>query len=112
MVGGEAKMNKEIHFYVYGEQIPVFHSWQETEKQIENGKGYIKTTQMGLLSTKLFKLGYHVFIHEAYDDAYEIVLGSKNDRINREIKMEYNLFEMWKSGEFRIRGHNGTSGIS
>lgn len=93
-------MNKEIHFYVYGEKLPVFHSWEETEAQIKNGKSYIKTTQMGLLSTKLFDFGYRIFVHESYDDAYEIVLGSGNERTDKEIRMAHNLFKMWEAGSF------------
>lgn len=93
-------MSKEIHFYVYGEQLPVSHSWEETETQIKNGKGYIKTTQMGLLSANLFELGYRIFVHESYDDAYEIVLGSGNERTDKEIKMVHNLFKMWRAGSF------------
>lgn len=91
-------MNKEIHFYEYGDKIPMFHSWNETEIQIENGKNYIKTTQMGLLSTRLFELGYRIFVHESYDSAYEIELDGDNDLIK-----EINLFKLWQDGEFEKR---------
>lgn len=53
--------------------------------------------QMGLFSTRLFELGYRIFIHESPLRQYEIKLGGDNARTNREIKMGHNLFKMWKS---------------
>lgn len=44
-----------------------------------------------------------IFIHESENKFYEIILGSGNERTNREIKMGHNLFKMWKSGEFDRR---------
>lgn len=92
-------MAREIHFYEYYKSI-AYHSWITTQEQIENGKNIIHTTQMGLLNTRLFELGYRIFIHEYELEYYEIVLGSGNERTNREIKMGHNLFKMWQSGEF------------
>ena len=93
-------MKKAIHFYEYEPDIPIFHCWKTAQKQIEINKSTIHTTQMGLLHTKLFEFGYRIFIHELVDESYEIVLGKDNERTNREIKMEHNLFKMWQSGEF------------
>ena len=89
-------MVKAIHFYEYeANNFPiVFHSWSLTMEQIQCQKSIIQTTQMGLLSTRLFELGYRIFIHEAPREQYEIKLGDKNERTNREIKMGHNLFKM------------------
>ena len=54
---------------------------------------------MGLLQAALFEHGYRIFIHPYDDEPYEIKLGA-NDCTNREIKMEHNLFNLWKAGEF------------
>lgn len=59
-------------------------------EQIQCQKSIIQTTQMGLLSTRLFELGYRIFIHESPREQYEIKLGDKNERTNREIKMGHN----------------------
>lgn len=93
-------MKKEIHFYEYDKEEPIFCSWNTTQNQIKIGKSIIHTTQMGLLSTELFELGYRIFIHESKTEFYEIIFGSQNERTNREIKMGHNLFKMWESGEF------------
>lgn len=96
-------MKKEIHFYEYYKRdvdVPIFNTWKSTKIQIEKNKSIINTTQMGLLHTRFFGLGYRIFVHESQDDFYEIVLGGRNERINREIKMGHNLLKMWQSGEF------------
>lgn len=94
-------MKKVIHFYEYESKLLVSHCWKTTENQLKIGKSMIHTTQMGFLHTRLFSLGYRVFIHESENQFYEIVLGSGNERTDREIKAGHNLFKMWQAGEFR-----------
>ena len=93
-------MKKTIHFYEYEPNMPIFHCWKTTKNQLRMGKSTINTIQMGFLHTRLFDLGYRIFIHESENEFYEIVLGCENERTNREIKMGHNLFKMWQSGEF------------
>lgn len=93
-------MEKAIHFYEYEPNISVFHSWNTTKNQIKIGKSTINTTQMGLLSTELIKLGYRIFIHESETVSYEIVLGSGNERTDKVLRPAHNLFKMWQAGVF------------
>ena len=96
-------MDKEIHFYTYNTLDNVCYSWIDTKNKIKNGVKYIKTTQMGLLSTDLFELGYRIFVHDFnYEEgfySYEITLGT-NERTNKDIRMAHNLFRIWKAGGF------------
>lgn len=93
-------MEKEIHFYEYNPSILTFSSWNMTQNQIKIDKSVIYTTQMGLLSTELIKLGYRIFIHESETEYYEIVLGGDNERTDKELRHKHNLFKMWQAGAF------------
>ena len=94
----------EIHFYdneqtIPDELIPAYYGWVDTIRAVNAKVEQIHTTQMGLLQTALFERGYRVFVHPYDDEPYEIKLGA-NDCTDREIRMEHNLFSLWKSGEF------------
>lgn len=93
---------KSITFYGYEpEYHRPTHAWNATEYAITSGKETIETTQMGLLSTKLFELSYRVFIVDSFGDSpVEICLG-KNTSTTREIRLGHNLFKMWTNGEFK-----------
>lgn len=80
--------------------VDQYYGWVDTVRAINSKVDYICTTQMGVLTTKLFELGYRVFVHPYDDEPYEIKLGNENTRTDREIRMEHNLFNLWKSGEF------------
>ena len=93
----------EIHFYEaefnYPKNVIIWNTWTATAFAIKIKEAQIYTTQMGLLSTTLFNQGYRIFVHPDNGKSYEIKLGT-NDCTNREIKMEHNLFNLWKAGEF------------
>lgn len=94
---------KQIHFYESENYNldTLCHTWEETEWAFKRQDLCIRTTQMGFLSfsTRLFDSGYRIFVHEK-DETYEIKLGGKNERTNRELKITHNIFKMWLSGEF------------
>jgi len=94
-------MEKVIHFYEYCKCSPVYYSWNATQHQIINGESTIHTTQMGLLDTRLFDLGYRIFVHESEEEFYEIVLGGNNERTDKVIRPAHNLFNMWRAGAFK-----------
>lgn len=93
----------EIHFYDsqlrVSADVDLYYGWVDTIRAINSNIEQIHTTQMGVLTTKLFEFGYRIFVHPYDDEHYEIKLGS-NDCTDREIKMEHNLFNLWKAGEF------------
>ncbi len=94
-------MEQAIHFYEYCKCSPVYHSWNVTQHQIKIGKSTIHTTQMGLLYTRLFDLGYRIFVHESEEEFYEIVFGGNNERTDKAIRLAHNLFKMWQAGAFK-----------
>lgn len=93
----------EIHFYDSQLSVPAdvdqCYGWVDTVRAVNSKVEQIHTTQMGLLQTALFDHGYRIFVHPYDDEAYEIKLG-QNDCTDREIKMETNIFNLWKAGEF------------
>jgi hypothetical protein len=74
------------------------YSYYEVEDAIE--KRYnIKTTQVKCCSTRLFDLGYRIFVHYSPDDIFEITLG-KCERTSREIRKGHDLCNLIISDEF------------
>ena len=91
---------KEFHLFLYDPQYEiVHHGYYSTFLSIEEGDEKIASTQVILCTTKLFKLGYRIFVHDL-KGIYEIKLG-KNECTNREIKMSHNLPKLILNGEFR-----------
>ena len=93
----------EIHFYESQQSLPTnvdqYYGWVDTVGAIIGGVEKIHTTQMGLLSTKLFEDRYRIFVHSCDGEMYEIKLG-QNENTGRVIKMKNNLFNLWRTGEF------------
>lgn len=93
----------EYHLYLY---VPDNDLWQctfaitveEVENLIEEF-ACVKTFQICTLSTRLFKLGYRIFIHDEPGSNFEITLGNCA-RTAREIKMGTNLERLLLAGEF------------
>lgn len=75
-----------------------YHDYYETLDAIET-QNIVITTQMCLLTTELFEKGFQVFVWDK-SGAYEIKLGSDNERTTRDIRIAHNLFKLWQSGEF------------
>ena len=91
---------KEFHLFLYDPQYEiVHHGYYSTLLSIEERDKKIASTQVILCTTKLFKLGYRIFVHDL-KGIYEIKLG-KNKCTNREIKMSHNLPKLILNGEFR-----------
>lgn len=79
--------------------VDQYYGRVDTVRAVNAKVEQIHTTQMGLLQTALFEHRYRIFVHPYDDVPYEIKLGA-NDCTDREIKMESNLFNLWKAGEF------------
>ena len=94
---------KEFHLFLYDPVSEIIHhGYYSTLWCIEEEDERIGTTQVILCTTKLFELGYRIFVHD-FKGIYEIKLG-KNDCTNREIKMSHNLPKLILNGEFRQEG--------
>ena len=94
---------KEIHFYAYDPEEEVkecIHSFFEAERRIRKNCGEIHTTQLALMTGRLFVMGYRVFMHEAADDFYEITLGKDNTRTDMEIRLGHDILKLWMIGGF------------
>lgn len=93
-------VKKEIHFYKYNDDFAIMtHSWNDVEYKLKNNCAFISTTQMGMLSTDLFDLGYRIFIHNNPNDKFEITLGNC-ERTQKCIRHAHNLFKLWKCNCF------------
>lgn len=91
---------KEFHLFLYDPPYEIIqYDYYSTRWSIEEGDEKIASTQVILCTTKLFKLGYRIFVHDL-KGIYEIKLG-KNECTNREIKMSHNLPKLILNGEFR-----------
>lgn len=91
---------KEFHLFLYDPPYEIIQSdYYSTLWSIEEEDEKIVSTQVILCTTKLFELGYRIFVHD-FKGIYEIKLG-KNDCTNREIKMSHNLPKLILNGEFR-----------
>jgi len=101
----KGNLMKKIIFYTYESKhlntLRIYNGYCESLAAINNNIELIYTTQMCLLSTKLFTQGYEVYIKNYNEDMYEVKLGL-NKRTDREIKMAHNIFKLWKSGEFEL----------
>ena len=98
-------MEKRITFYMEyhpeDKSIPpdIRHGYYETLNEIEKGTSEIHTTQICLLSTRLWGKGYRTFVRDLDGEIYELRLG-ENDVTPRELRMGYNICKMLLSGEF------------
>lgn len=94
-------MDKEFHiwFNEYYDKELTMHTYPNVEEMIEQNKPIIHTTQVMCVTTKLFELGYRIFVHCADYSTFEITLGDC-DRTKREVRMAHTLYHMLISGSF------------
>lgn len=100
-----SRSKKSITFYTDSPDrnclVACYKFWDETKRAIDGGVLEINTSQMGLLSSELWELGYRIFVVDECGK-YEIKLGGENERTEREIRFPHSLFKMWQNGEFNL----------
>ena len=69
-------------------------------KALNGGEETVATTQVVLLTTSLFEMGYNVFVHLENGKTIEIKLGD-NECTDREIRPGHCLYKLLLAGEFR-----------
>lgn len=98
-------MDKKITFYMdyhlASENVPadIKHGYYETMDAIEVDIEEIHTTQIILLSTRLWSKGYRTFVRDTDGEIFEIRPGD-NERTKRELREGHNICKMLLSGEF------------
>lgn len=98
------KRSKEFHLHLDDDSFDIlFHSYNYTKWAIEYGWNDIHTTQVVLLTTKLFDKGYRVFVHPKVGDVFEIKLGVC-PCTKRRIRKTHCLYKLLIGGEFQKEG--------
>ncbi len=98
----------EIHFWEGSSETESLPSWEATLKALACRRERVDTYQMSLLSTRLFELGYRVFVHpdpSSGCNPYELELG-ENSVTDRCIRPETDLYKLWAAGEFKAPAAN------
>jgi hypothetical protein len=73
----------------------------EAIKQVNNaGYGVVHTTQVYYANTARYQEGFRIIVDFGENNSTEIILGDKNERTSRQIRIEYNLPNLILSGEF------------
>lgn len=92
---------KEFHLWFNEDYEPavISNTYNCTERLIESNASIIHTTQVMCVSTRLFDLGYRIFIHCKDTSTFEITLGGC-ERTDREIRMGHCLSKMLVNGAF------------
>ena len=109
---------KEIHFFAsnfdmstwaeeHDYNVNVAYDYNRMERFRKamdevDGDITIVTTQMSFLSTEWLEFRYRVFVHDN-TGMFEIVLGDKNERTDRTIRLGHSLFRLWAGGEFGLK---------
>ena len=96
-------MAKQFHLYLSDSELSrkdyCLHSYVATKKAIQAGQYIIHTTQVALVGTYLFYVGYRIFIYPSVGKPFEITLG-KCANTSREIRGSHNLEKLLVNGEF------------
>jgi len=95
------KITFYMDYYPDDKTIPasIRHGYYETLNEIESGTEEIHTTQLVLLSTRLWSKGYRTFVRDTDGEIFEIRPGD-NERTKRELREGHNICKMLLSGEF------------